>query len=417
MTNFIYNDLNIRYLYGYLIMTICAFFLVVKYRTCISLSRYGIWFWLLIIPCVLFTLAPNSNKAEHTTIAIMISMAVFGVMAVLYTTDRQEINRFFKWVNLVAVVISLYVIIIKLYPNVYWDFIYPKLGPYVQEMANNQMRKGYGVPIGGSSTYADYVIIIPLFYFFASLFFDNQRKSISSLSFIKIIIFFVAILFENRKSEIIAFVITILCLYIMSLDVRKGKAFIKKIICLLMVMLFVILALMILHKTGHLTRYDDFFQKLTYKNINSQDYSGGRLALWDQAWNLFKENPILGIGWEQFMTQNKYNHDVHNTYLQWLCETGVVGFILIFTPMIHIFLITFRNVRKMMRHKISEQSDNLIIGVVGLGMQLFFLLVNIIDPAFYHLNFFCFFCITIILSESSFKFHRQSVICSNRYPV
>ena len=56
------------------------------------------------------------------------------------------------------------------------------------------------------------------------------------------------------------------------------------------------------------------------------------------AWNDFKSAPIWGIGWMNFsdyhIGQHYANYNVHNFYLQLLCEMGIVGFILFFIPMI-----------------------------------------------------------------------------------
>jgi putative inorganic carbon (HCO3(-)) transporter len=57
-----------------------------------------------------------------------------------------------------------------------------------------------------------------------------------------------------------------------------------------------------------------------------------RLLVWDAAWNLFVHSPVSGVGWGNFA--NRYDADVvpglfdaHNTYLQLLAETGLVGFV------------------------------------------------------------------------------------------
>src|SRR5207244_3338596 len=68
-----------------------------------------------------------------------------------------------------------------------------------------------------------------------------------------------------------------------------------------------------------------------------------RLLLWDTAWNLFKQSPIAGVGWGNFvMLYGDYlkvswippeEFDVHNIYLQLLAETGVIGFAIFFSLM------------------------------------------------------------------------------------
>jgi O-antigen ligase len=66
-----------------------------------------------------------------------------------------------------------------------------------------------------------------------------------------------------------------------------------------------------------------------------------RLLLWDTAWNLFVHSPIIGVGWGNFTEiYGSYLSsfswippgvfEVHNIYLQFLAETGLVGFTVFF---------------------------------------------------------------------------------------
>ncbi|MCI8888111.1 MAG: O-antigen ligase family protein [Hungatella sp.] len=64
----------------------------------------------------------------------------------------------------------------------------------------------------------------------------------------------------------------------------------------------------------------------------SQDYdfTSGRILLYDRAVRLFKENMIFGSGWGGFRSVYKFRdivgyYEVHNIYLQMLCEVGVIG--------------------------------------------------------------------------------------------
>ena len=69
--------------------------------------------------------------------------------------------------------------------------------------------------------------------------------------------------------------------------------------------------------------------------------AGARFLLWDTAWNLFVHSPIIGVGWGNFVeiygSHLSYfswippgAFEVHNIYLQFLAETGLVGFTVFF---------------------------------------------------------------------------------------
>ncbi len=66
--------------------------------------------------------------------------------------------------------------------------------------------------------------------------------------------------------------------------------------------------------------------------------AAGRLLLWGRALKLFKENPVLGIGFGGYGLGSEgevlektgevlpANQDVHSFYLRTLCEQGIIGF-------------------------------------------------------------------------------------------
>lgn len=57
-----------------------------------------------------------------------------------------------------------------------------------------------------------------------------------------------------------------------------------------------------------------------------QDGATGRFDLWKQAIDIWLESPVFGSGMSSFY--DRYHGAVHNSYLQVLAETGLVGFLL-----------------------------------------------------------------------------------------
>lgn len=80
-----------------------------------------------------------------------------------------------------------------------------------------------------------------------------------------------------------------------------------------------------------------------WSRITSFDGAGnGRSALWEVAWRMTEDNPVAGVGLDNFVNESsryvsrpgsleavalvvEQPHVVHNLYLQYLAETGVVG--------------------------------------------------------------------------------------------
>ena len=75
-------------------------------------------------------------------------------------------------------------------------------------------------------------------------------------------------------------------------------------------------------------------------DINS--LTSGRYYMWDKAIDAWSEHPIFGIGVGKFMDYTRSHTDVHNSYLQVLCEQGLFGFAFYLTGLLTILFYTIR---------------------------------------------------------------------------
>ena len=68
-----------------------------------------------------------------------------------------------------------------------------------------------------------------------------------------------------------------------------------------------------------------------YRKINTVekigDFSSGRIPMWKNAILIFEANPIVGRGYKYIYSTSGF--DVHNVYLQYLAEGGIIGFLLL----------------------------------------------------------------------------------------
>jgi putative inorganic carbon (HCO3(-)) transporter len=116
---------------------------------------------------------------------------------------------------------------------------------------------------------------------------------------------------------------------------------------------------------------------------NAEDMSReGRLALWGAAGLIFLDHPVLGAGYGnfKFLFHNyvpgvEDNIDAHNLYLQFLSETGIVGFAVFF------YLIT-AFARMGFRLRRAEGLWYRITGFALLGTLAGFLLHGMVDFIF-----------------------------------
>lgn len=107
----------------------------------------------------------------------------------------------------------------------------------------------------------------------------------------------------------------------------------------------------------------------TVNDVQTGDnWSSDRELLADQAIDFFHSNPILGIGVNSFHKLSSEKTDVHNSYLQVLCEQGILGFVLFIIPLIICINKTIR------RLKVEKREMTIKYLKFSLFVQLYFIL-------------------------------------------
>ncbi len=127
---------------------------------------------------------------------------------------------------------------------------------------------------------------------------------------------------------------------------RYGRAYIKRLSVVLVIFVAVVAGISLYGRAG------DLLFKLKDDLIQNAGTIGNRIGIWTTSAAMFKEHPMgVGVGqykWhyleaqrEAFKTINEpwyqwqYTHWAHNEYLQWFCEAGWAGGILL--VMMHVF--------------------------------------------------------------------------------
>ena len=135
---------------------------------------------------------------------------------------------------------------------------------------------------------------------------------------------------------------------------------------------------------------------MTFGNLGESDVdiTTGRVDFWKVAIQQFKENPILGIGWKAFWHFEFFgaNYDVHNIYLQLLCEVGIVGSILFYLLFV---MALYRAIKIVIRKNIDEKYKK--VALFSVFYQVFFLLYGITGNPLYDASFYIMYFISIAL--------------------
>ena len=93
-------------------------------------------------------------------------------------------------------------------------------------------------------------------------------------------------------------------------------------------------------------------------------------------------------------------HEVNCDYLQWLCETGIVGFIIFIIPVLVTLYRTIYILRKLLKRIVS--SEELWTVLLACYIQLFTYLYAFVEIPFYDIVLFTMYVISTIVINSMF---------------
>lgn len=124
-------------------------------------------------------------------------------------------------------------------------------------------------------------------------------------------------------------------------------------------------------------------QYLFTRALGKADISSGRFMLWDYAIRLFKDHPIFGIGYGSFsvnslsITNYAVYVGIHNDYLQWLCEGGIVGLGVNLIISLGTFALTVKEVKKLSSSQDESTGFHRMALIWSLFIQTFILLYSL----------------------------------------
>ncbi len=302
----------------------------VNYRS-FKIPRQSLY---LILFCILLTVVTFSLGGSNSDYLKFISQALlYVVLAALPTNDRE--NEFIK---------STFV---------YSSTIYAVLAIYYCFTAGNSRYFHEDVMIFGASIDPNYLgvpFVITLTIILNKIL---TGKRVIIYTFLYFIVAVAVVLTASRGNMLAWIVTTVLTVYFFV----KDK---KTVIGNRGLWLFLITCIAILFVYYISRNYVNQWTRMINIGV---DTDNGRLVLWKRAIQLWLHSPIIGNGLKS-MTR-LYGRAAHNTYLQILTDTGVIGGVLILAFLKkHLF-------------GILKKDKVLFAALIGVVIQMFFL--NMLD--------------------------------------
>lgn len=215
-------------------------------------------------------------------------------------------------------------------------------------LEKNRISSFFGdeLKMGGFLTRIFPLLLGLSFFFFK----ENKHKKYLKYSIVFIFLTYVTIFLSGERTSFFLFNFSIILFLIFINDFNFQK--------LIFFVFYIILTVFLLSS-------ENPFKKriidLTVKQINKNNYDNKGIYIFSEqynqhyksSWLMFKDNKIIGIGPKNFREickKKKYNFSVltcsthpHNTYIQLLAETGLIGFLIIFSLNLFIWYLLFKS--------------------------------------------------------------------------
>lgn len=260
---------------------------------------------------------------------------------------------------------SLFIIFSLVFKEAYFDIIERYFVNY--GVMVNFIKSGYGYP-----GFCHNVIFTSFYLFVAEgaslvlLFFSWEDKRKRALNFL-LLLFFVFCIFltGSRGSSLVA---VLLSASILLLDRRTRRFCVCLIVfgflCLCVLCSVMIIVPSVFEGIPLLERLANSL--LAFKN--GYDVSSGRVDLWRKAIEVFKCHPVWGIGINSYWYYSETSMQVHNAYLQVLCEQGLIGFTLFIVPFVYSLVLCLKNYNRIQ----SPKGRGAMAFVLFMELKMFF---------------------------------------------
>lgn len=419
---FALGSIGIRSRWIFLLIAAVSMLLGIRGKTLryISLTEFRNNWILFVFPIFIFFLFPNSRH-ETDVINSMIYIAIVTFAFLLIKTDRREVTLVFKLFAIAGIIVALYISFFRVFTDLYMEWIIPFLPEKIALNVSDNFRFGYGVAIGNSYTFGDYIIMLG-----AATVLGLDIRTEGKFFRYKVIlgVFVVGLIMEGRKGELLCGLMTIVLVYLIYIQPRKLKNTKTLAIVAILMVIASIVGVLVLSKYGYLVRFQIMFEKMLSSQSNSDaDFTSGRLELWNSAIKVFMDHPLLGVGWGRFANyttgvfQETYEgqtiRDVHNVLLQLLCETGMIGTLLIISPIVRCFVVILKHARYI-KNISGKNNFGTQCNVFALTVLIFHVTVSMLDPNLYNQYFWCMLSFAFVVEEYALsELYGGSLMASN----
>ncbi len=291
--------------------------------------------------CILVAIMLFNNKDNQQFGTIMVYNTLAYMLAWLFYIFTLRDNRWHKPFLKLCILFGLFHAVatwfFKIVPSFYSANIVPLLGTW-GDSALREFQNGWAPGI--SPTYSTNAVYIAFGFCTAVGLLMNEFRT---KRYIPVLICISALLLTGKRSQLIVSVFAFLLMYYLYNSDKKTTRIFKLCgIAIVSLVIFNIASQFVPELANFINRFR--------QTAEMGDVTLGRAARFAESMQIFLSNPILGIGWNgsayYFEQSTGIFINVHNIYIQILCETGIIGTVFYFTFFIYNYIIAWRMLKR-----------------------------------------------------------------------
>ena len=368
-------------------------------------NYYGIIYSLFLI---IFAITIGIVKCYNFEYYLFIGY--FGSTLFLLNTKLAIYEKLWLFIAILSIFEALGIYFQALFPNSYYSLISLILPSSVVQSISNRLNEGYYTGFSREVSYSMFFIVLGLAVFTLNVVSCGQGKEKVWKKAFVIIFLLGALIISGKRATLAFFLISIIItMYIRSNDKLKS---IKFIILGVFSIAIIIALFPVWSKLSVFSRLVELVDYISNKDIIG--ITNGRTKIYENAIDLWSEKKIFGIGWGNFkylVPESSWyaGYDVHNCYLQVLCETGIIG-------AIPFYLLTLYSIIRFIKcinitRNANEELKNLA-SLVGF-IQIFFLTYSMTEPILYEYSDYILYFIAINITSIILKNEKNYIVDGN----
>lgn len=362
--------------------------------------------WILILFFIFINNVDLINSLIHGGVVQLFTM----VLLLLFVPQKKNNDwiKFFINISIFFIMVHALATIVFYYnSSLYFTYARFVFSGETLDVAIKNYRQGYMAGFYDHFSSNGMNLGIGCIYLFFTWWKTKRNFKLKVFLLIMLTLCAYALILSSKRAPFIAATVMIFLVY----SFINKRHLLKSFAILIPIALFVMLLLVFFPDIPGL---DTLMKKSAMLENSSAGILNGRNGLWNIAIEMFKQNPLFGMGYGSYSSvssnANAITTSAHNYYLQVAAELGVVGLLLYFSAFVFPLVLTLRKIVESMKQK---NYQNVYYLAISLSIQGFVILYNLSATAMMYYNILIPYFISCMISKACLVPNRRKVILKN----